>query len=461
MRKSLLATLLTFATIIPLLVYGGSTKSFAQVGSFLTGDEFNNDVFAAPFVVKCGANAFPATCPDAQSAGGTQTWSLNKESPGNLRIYTQPGTLVGAANNARNFVVQPYSNGLSYVVTTKLTFPAVPTNFTPLGQSAGLIAYLNDDNFIDVARVYSAANGVPQLEFRYEANGSTQTSQIVTVPETSVHSIVYLQLTKSANTYTAAYSFDNVTFTPFFAPAPSTTATPVNTVGTGTATPTTVPTAAPTAQGYTADFSSAQPYVGVFAWGGPNATVAGNIIPADFDWFRVGNPGTPAPTALPTSTGIPAATATSTTGPTSTAVPATSTPIAPTATSVPPTATAIPATATSTVIPTPTPQPRAPAPRIGFKYISLWYHQVRRGTFDHLEVQARNRVAHGIWVHVYFPTGVHFNYYENTDGLGHWTKEFNIPRNSLSQYSNQAVITIQLWRAKSTAKDFITFNIVK
>jgi len=62
---------------------------------------------------------------------------------------------------------------------------------------------------------------------------------------------------------------------------------------------------------------------------------------------------------------------------------------------------------------------------------------------------------------VYFPTGVHFNYYENTDGLGHWTKEFNIPRNSLSQYSNQAVITIQLWRAKSTAKDFITFNIVK
>lgn len=446
MRKSLLIALLTMATVVPLAVSGSPTHSFAQTG-VVQGDEFNNTVFAAPFIVKCGANAFPSTCPDAQSAS---TWSLDSASPGFLRIETQPGTLSGASNNARNFVVQPYNNSLNFTVTTALTFPATTGAFTGLGQTAGLIAYLNDDNFIQVSRVYSSTDNVPRLQFVFELNGQQQAAPVIT--EQGVHPTVYLQLTKTNNVYSAAYSYDNVTFTPFFA-APVATSTPA-TVGTGTATPTTAPTATPTALGFTADFSSAQPYIGDFAWGGSDAAVASNIIPADFDWFRVGNPATPAPTALPTATGTPSTTATST------SVPPTATSVPPTATSVPPTATAVPATPTNTPVPTPTPRPVVRPPSVGFKYISLWYHTVKRGTFDHIDIQARNKVTQGIWVHVYFPSGIHYNYYENTDGLGHWTKEFNIPRNAISRYSNLGVITFQLWRGKSTAKEFLNFTLV-
>ncbi|MGI8827839.1 MAG: hypothetical protein ACR2JC_19855 [Chloroflexota bacterium] len=447
MRKSLLVILIALGAIIPLTISGAPSRGYAQTG-FVQGDEFNNSVFAAPFVVKCGAFAFPTTCRDPQGSG---TWNLNNESPGNLRIYTQPGSLVGSGtNNARNFVVQPFNPNADFVVTTKLAFPATTTNISNLGQTAGIIAYLSDDNFIDVARTYPSSGG-SQLEFMFELNG---TDLVGTVSEaTGFHPTVYLQLTKSGTFYTAAYSYDNVTFTPFTATA----ATPVPTATSTATTP--QPTPLPGTLGYTANFSSGQPYVGVFAWGGTNTAVAGSVVPADFDWFRTQNSMTPAPTALATTTGTPSVTSTGTPAPTSTST------LVPTATNttVPATATstsAPTATATNTPVPTPTPRPVRRGNNVGFRYISIWYHQVRRGTFDHIEAQASRHVTHGIWVHVYFPTGQHLDYYQNTDGTGHFVKEFNIPSNSISRYSNQAVVTFQLWSGRNTRKNFLTFNIV-
>jgi hypothetical protein len=86
---------------------------------------------------------------------------------------------------------------------------------------------------------------------------------------------------------------------------------------------------------------------------------------------------------------------------------------------------------------------------------------VREGTFNHLEVQGRPHTTMGIWTHVYFPNGRHLDYYENTDGGGHWTKQFGIPRDALSKYSNRAVITLQLWRGKRTRKNNVSFIVIR
>jgi hypothetical protein len=86
---------------------------------------------------------------------------------------------------------------------------------------------------------------------------------------------------------------------------------------------------------------------------------------------------------------------------------------------------------------------------------------VRVGTFNHIEVQSRHRSTHGIWVHVFFPSGRHFAWYENTNNRGRWVKEFPIPRDALSRKSNRAVVTFQLWKGRTTAKSNGSFVVVR
>jgi hypothetical protein len=90
----------------------------------------------------------------------------------------------------------------------------------------------------------------------------------------------------------------------------------------------------------------------------------------------------------------------------------------------------------------------------------VWYHYVHKGTFEHIEAQATRNGTKGIWVHVIFATGLHLDYYGHTDGNGRWTKEFNIPADTISTYSKQAVVTFQLWKQKTTARSFATFNVI-
>jgi len=472
MRRGLVATVLAVASIVPIAITGSLSHSYAQVGiGGPQGDEFNNDVFAAPFRAQCGTNAYPQTCPDAP---GTGTYNLNREAPGYLRIYTQPGSLLGSANNARNLILQPFNPSYDFTVYTRVLFPGFnyQNNVAPLGQTAGLLEYQDQDNFIYVGRILNGngTSGVSQLQFLQEVNG-VDTSYTLT-ENNFLNTAVYFELRKVGNIYTGYYSYDNQNYHGFTVP-PAT----VNPVPTATLTPTALPTSAPTAVAtttatatpvdatFTASGFTTTPQVGVFAYGGTSPQVGSNVIPADFDWFRTGNPATPAPTALPTATGTPNATATSTV--TNTPVPTSTSVATATSTTVPTsTSTAIPtaaatATATSTPVPTNTPTPKKKNPVVGFKYVSIWYHQVRRGTFEHLEVQAKKSVKHGIWVHVYFPTGIHYDYYTETDDTGHWVKEFNIPSDSVSKYSNEAVVTFQLWKGKTTGKNFATFFVVR
>lgn len=439
MRRSFVAVLLLMATALVLVLASSLPRGYAQTVT-PQGDEFDGGTFQAPFTLQCGANV-PTGCPDSPGPG---KWSLT-ERPGFLRIWTQFGSLVGGpsvSNNARNLVMQPFSSNVDWTITTSLTFPG-PANVSAqaLGQTAGLIVWGDDDNFIYVGRIYPSGGGASQLQFLQE---TAAVDTVVTVPEptlSNLNNTVYLRITKTGNTYTAYYSYDNVNFTQFTAP-------PTATVGAGTPTPTPIP------QIYAGNYSR----VGLFAWGGTNPTVSSNMIPADFDWFRVGpNSMTPAPTLPPTST----ATATSTATSTATLVPSvTPTPTA-TATSVP-TATAtntpIP-TSTSTPVPTATPKPTVI--QAAFRWISVWYHVVRRGTYDVVELQARNSSTHGIWMHVYFPYGKPLAYYTNTNSRGFWHQLFRVPRSAWTKVNNQAVITLRLWKGRTHRDAHKTFVIVR
>lgn len=453
MRRSLGATLLIAATAVPLAISGSMLHGYAQV-SGPQESEFNYPGLVDPFTAQCSTFAH-APCPDAQSA---TTWSVDDGGSGMLRIWTQFGSILGtsaaSSNNARNLILQPYNPNTDFTATTKMTFPAIATTSAALGQTAGMIAYVNEDNFIFVGRVFNAGTA-PQLEFLQELNGNDVAT---VVPETQnfLNNTVYLRLTKVGAQYTASYSYDNVTFTSITA-APAATPTPA---ATATATPAATATATTIPPYYTLAPGTTTPQIGLFAFGGTNAAVTQNQIPADFDWFRIGaNSQTPGPVVTATAT-VPATT-------TATAVPATAT-----ATTVPPTATAVP-TATATVLPTataaptatstpvPTPTPIVITPyRPAFRYVSIWYHYVRRGTVEHIVIQANRHTKFGIWVHVYFPSGVSVAFFQNTDSRGHWSAAFPVPGNAWSRYSKKAVVTLQLWHGKQTVKDFTSFTVI-
>lgn len=453
MRRSLIGTLLIAVTAVPLAISGSLLNGHAQVAG-PQGSEFNYPGLVAPFTARCAQFA-AQPCPDAQSS---TTWSVDEGGNGALRIWTQFGSLLGVAgassNNARNLILQPYNLSVDFTATTKLTFPATAATATALGQTAGLIVYQDDDNFIFVGRVFNT--GQSQLQFVQELNG---VDTVATVPGTNtfLNNTVYLQLQKLGNQYTAAYSYDNVTFTPIPAAAFPATATPT---ATGTTTATAVPTAVPAY--YTMLPGTTTPQIGLFAFGGTNAAVTSNQIAADFDWFRLGSgtaSQTPGPTVTATSTALP----TSTIIPTSTVIPTAVSTAVPTATAtatVLPTATAVPV-ATNTPIPTPTPIPPVHhAARLSFRSVSVWYHYVRKGTFEHLEVQANMHTKLGIWVHVLFPSGVNYAYFQNTNANGHWRMSFAVPTNSGSPYTKSAVVTLQLWHGKQTDKDFAFFTVI-
>jgi Beta xylosidase C-terminal Concanavalin A-like domain len=461
MRRSLLVTLLALVAVVGTVASGALSRGYAQT-SAPQGDEFNSSTFAAPFAPTC-AHSASQPCPDQQTAAaGRVTWSLNAENPGQLRIWTQFGSILGtggSTNNARNLILQPFSGSTDFTATTQMTFPATFGQVQTLGQTAGLIVYQNDDNFIFVGRTLNT-NGIPALEFVQEVNGVdtiTSISESTVLPRT-----VYLRLIKTGNTYQGFYSYDNVVFTSFTSPAPTPTPVPTSTAtatATSTAAPTTTstpPTAAPTSTAtatatsqapvnttYTAAYTS--PSIGLFAFGGLDTRVNGAEIPADFDWFRVGNSQTPAPspqatvTSTATNTSIPAATSTATATATATAT----------------------NTATNTPLPTSTPKPKKkPAYVLRFRSVSLWYHVINRGHLETIIVQANHKTKLGIWMHVIFPSGVHLDFYENTNKKGHWVKHFVIPTLAGSPYSPRAWVMLQLWHGKTTDQFWMPFTII-
>lgn len=193
---------------------------------------------------------------------------------------------------------------------------------------------------------------------------------------------------------------------------------------------------------------------GTFATAGGNKTVSANTNSAGNDTFT-------AQLVIPTeaSSAKVTLTAKGPHGSATTAVQVQPKP-APKPTSTPvPTSTAVPATAVPTVqLPPPPAHGKFHKSHgLQFTFISVWYHPIRVGTYEHIIIHAKPKRTLGIWVHVYFPSGQQYAYYENTASNGQWSKVFQIPRNAINGASNQTIVTLQLWRGKTTVKEFRRF----
>jgi len=95
-----------------------------------------------------------------------------------------------------------------------------------------------------------------------------------------------------------------------------------------------------------------------------------------------------------------------------------------------------------------------------FRWVSLWYHTVREGTWDYMVVQSTLQTQLGVWAHVIFPNGQHWDFYTATDNNGRWSVRFNVPARSVTAHSNQAYVTFQLWHGNQTTQSFMNFTLV-
>jgi azurin len=121
----------------------------------------------------------------------------------------------------------------------------------------------------------------------------------------------------------------------------------------------------------------------------------------------------------------------------------------------------VPATATPAPAATPTPT-SLPAHHaaLGFRYISIWYHVVRVGTYEVVVARATLHTKLGIWVHVYFPGGQGYTWYTQTSWGGKWSKKFSVPGNARTASNSQVLITFRLWHGSKSVKEFRKFSLV-
>ena len=122
--------------------------------------------------------------------------------PGILRIPADVGDLWGNLNNTRNSLFRNLpSNWTS--VRLKLAF-APNVNY----QQAGLLVYQDDDNYVQITRIYE--NG-PLVTFARETYGNPTNLNSTTVSATTLY--LRLDRSPSSDTITAYYSLDGTTWT--------------------------------------------------------------------------------------------------------------------------------------------------------------------------------------------------------------------------------------------------------
>jgi beta-xylosidase len=168
----------------------------------------------------------------------TTHWSLITN-PGFLRITTQDGTfLANYGSDQKNILVTDAPSD-NYQITTK-----VKINPTKDYQSAGILVYVDDDNYLHLMEVYDG--GDIYMSFHNEIGG------VVTMnSETDSAPTVYLRIERQNSTYKGYYSKDGINW---------------NLV-------------------YTYNRSLNNPKIGLTA---SNSLDGVTQIPADFDFFQLG-----------------------------------------------------------------------------------------------------------------------------------------------------------------------------
>lgn len=127
-------------------------------------------------------------------------WSLT-DRPGFLRITTQQGGLFQTPNNAKNLLLQAAPVG-DFEIQTRIIF-------TPTAniQSAGLIIYQDDDNYLALMRAFCGF-GAPcagdAIYFDREEQGQLPGGNFATV--TTPSDEIYLRLARRNTVYTGYFS---------------------------------------------------------------------------------------------------------------------------------------------------------------------------------------------------------------------------------------------------------------
>ena len=177
----------------------------------------------------------------------SQFWSLT-ERHDFLRLRTNPGGLMGDGNSAANILLQPAPAG-DYLLETHLFF--VPNqNF----QVAGLVVYMDDDNYLMFGRAFCQESEFclgDGLYYDLETAGTWSSENFATqiLPAASD---IFLRLVRKGNTYTAFYSYTGDEWTEVGA--------------------------------HTVDPGVGLTRVGLGAWDSYQGV---EPLPADFDYFRV------------------------------------------------------------------------------------------------------------------------------------------------------------------------------
>lgn len=125
-------------------------------------------------------------------------WSLTAK-PGYLHIVTQPGSLLTSANNNKNVLLRHAPPG-NYAISTQVQFRP-----TAEYQSAGLLVYQDDDNYLWVGREYDSEIGNAIYFVQEQAGAVIGKNYAVVVPEEGK---AFLKIERTNKRYVGFYSAD-------------------------------------------------------------------------------------------------------------------------------------------------------------------------------------------------------------------------------------------------------------
>ena len=201
-------TTATVTTATPATItatYGSSVNATLTVNpasSSLTEYDFtypNRTSFLAAGWDFLAVTAAGASRNTEQTTGAVVSYDV---APGVLQIPVDSGDLWGSANNSRNTVFRS--------VPTNWTSMRLSLSFAPTTnyQQVGLVAYQDDDNYVNITRVFNSSNLVTFVtEQNANANG------VNSVPVTATSFYLRLDRDLTTNTITGYYSLDNSTWT--------------------------------------------------------------------------------------------------------------------------------------------------------------------------------------------------------------------------------------------------------
>jgi regulation of enolase protein 1 (concanavalin A-like superfamily) len=127
-----------------------------------------------------------------------------------LNLESSYADIFGAENSpVTNMVLQDAPEG-DWTAETKVTVPLVQCC-----QQAGLIAYLDDGNYVKWDVIADDGAGQARFELRSEIDDAVQDPQADVWVDYPADDTYWLRLTKSGATYSAAYSFDGESWTEF------------------------------------------------------------------------------------------------------------------------------------------------------------------------------------------------------------------------------------------------------